>query len=146
MKANVFLYVYAVGGGGFSIAESFSRVPSPGEPRYELLFLVLASDRAVPPLSLMNDQLGAPTVNLPGSTFALAAGSPFLRINDTTYRLIVSASEIQPFLQQVAKGRAITVKLGATDLGLQPNSPPVVTLNLDAKTARVAQAAADAWR
>jgi tetratricopeptide (TPR) repeat protein/RsiW-degrading membrane proteinase PrsW (M82 family) len=125
---------------------SLRRVPSPGEPRYELLFLVLASDRAVPPLSLMNDQLGAPTVNLPGSTFALAAGSPFLRINDTTYRLIVSASEIQPFLQQVAKGRAITVKLGATDLGLQPNSPPVVTLNLDAKTARVAQAAADAWR
>jgi len=124
---------------------SLRRVASQGDLRYELLFLFLASDRAAAPLSLMGSRFGAPTVTGPGYTFALAADSPFQRVDDTSYRMTIPADEVQRFLDAVARGRELSINLGSADPGAFSQTPVTMQLYLGPKTANVAHAAAEAW-
>jgi hypothetical protein len=120
---------------------SLRRVAAQGGPRYELLFVIRPEDRALPPFSGIGRMLGVPRVISAGSAFTSPAIGELNRVNDTTFRLVVSADEAQRFLSQLTKGDTVTMNLVAdSDDRLR------LELALDVKTAAVAQAAADAWR
>jgi hypothetical protein len=125
---------------------SLRRLASGREPAYQLVFLILASDRAAPPLSQLDNQLGAPTVAAPGSVFRLADDAPFARIDDTTYRAPIPAGEIQKDLSAVTRGKSLSIKLGVSDPQISPPTELTLRLELDAKIAHVVNVAAEAWK
>jgi len=124
---------------------SLRRLASQGEPRYDLVFRFLASDRAEPPLSYLANRLGAPTVTAPGFEYVLAEDSPFLRVDDTTYRMTVPPDEIQKFLYAFTRGEELSIKLGDVRPGPLVGTPVLLRFSLGPKTAYVAHAAAEAW-
>jgi RsiW-degrading membrane proteinase PrsW (M82 family)/lipoprotein NlpI len=120
---------------------SLKRTPSADGPRYELLFEILAGDRAAPPYSELGAGPAMPLIDAKGQHAALFASSQFEPVDGTTYRMLAPADEVASALSRLAAGTSLSLQLA-------PDGCKCVQLSftLDRHTAPVFQAAADAWR
>jgi tetratricopeptide (TPR) repeat protein len=140
-EMNVVLYSYGAPIHGKLSLRRWN--PEDNVPRYELQFVVPSSD----PTSTLAAALGgsADEVTVKSSSGAFVSPDAWTgrlaRVSDTTYGLTFESGDAQQLLARIAQDADLSVELAAAS-----GKKVRLDFKLDAQTALVARAAADAWR